>query len=1759
MTLPDFDKVHVKVERGKRPRLRIDDDSRFVQVTIPADLNQNWPSLTGNLVGGISVEVKKLEQQYKVSVNHLHSRKPEFSIFIAALNRDHELKTVVRDLNTRLTYVAIGGPNMQVSGHLKADRLTLESTLGPLNINAKVVASKVSLNAQQLFVCPEASIACQMIKASEIRRGRIDGKIFPSEEATQEMRATFDASLVHIGIDGTIGSLKGRDSRPSTVPSQRPSTPSPPEATVDDLFVNISGCLANYGKIVAKRLLELNVGGTLLTLEDGRIDSASRGFSAYRQINGIGGRSSDDVSPTSSRLSSAIDLQSPRTVAELLEQGVDKNDASERSNCPSVTPKRFALRRYKEISSVAQRNSQRQKISQISALLTIHDWRRGVIAAPSVVSSVARDCQDCAQFKAEQLALRVGHSAWCEADSIWSSGSVEMHVGRDVVFEGQVKHLGLRLECLGGVETHGEAIVSQETSAIVVAQKFLCDGIWTVARSLALETAELLQMTSNSYLETGVLRVVSGRDVELNGTWQTGALEAEAGGDLKTLSNGKCLVEGGACVRANRFTSGGLWKVTDALDLKVTASADFLQFSVTEANLCKLVVLHNCTLGGTWMLGNLLAYVRNELYTTPFGRCNLDVAGTVAIGAFQNHGQWQSEQNLHLFAGSVEQSPRALLFIKDTFELSVLSNSLGGWHGRVVAHSLVLKALKRLRLHGSVRVNELEVSTPYASESQFVCSGQIDVLVGPLMLKGNSAFDEELPKEDFAPHPFPAFVLDGVLRAQAIVGPFLAVAVTSQGSASLTSLPSLLPEAPFHILLSVGALHTEKFSVVESISGTDVHAEGVVCATRFVHEGQLRFGADEVSVFADEMRNEGRLTATVKKAHNHMRAAVLQIQQLLLNNAVISADRLSIFGEGRLVNRNRIFAVEHLHIRLANFFNDDGELESKESLRLLSSSTTEWSRVGGAISAPHKKVAIGGERLCLAAKNLHKLVDEKNFISAKKDLRIATEMLDESMTRVLGFSARDSIHFEAPVRMEAVEIQIGELDDLSTVVVESGLCAHRVFVTGHCRSLRLVLNGVLDCRKLVFKESIREVLVSGNGSLECVDELQVDGVRIEFALLNVSVGEIRAKTVRISRNSNVRLTNPAVSLVADSLRCEGNLLFDGKMTVTPFGTPSRITVSGTLIGTGVGSELSLEADSVSLDGQVANVAFVEVFVRDRLDVEPPFVAKNVAGFAVESQHDCTLDGIFSGCQSLFVNADALVVAGTFEDVENISFFAAQKVYFNAAVQRSQKLTLNSKGPVYTRGSVKATTVVEFECKWLHMNCAVEEVTSTTVSAWSSVLQAPLRSSALRIRGLGVCLVSGDLRVDECDVVVPFFIAVDGNVFSVSRMNIRSLVSIVRRLEDCEALRNLSSLSFVFDFPDSEQKILTRREMESWKATCRQLKESFVSSATLRPDEILIGVKYLGEVDPVVVRLPICALLENLKRLVAKFHTQQISGFNCSKLIDALQKSQNAFLSSNEDEISVEKSKKKGKKRRSGSEEADCGQETLFEVIASFKNAFEKQRRPSKSSTDSTDVGYASRSSSEDLEGAARSASPEADKDLSLKLERLEEEEETELTFRKTLEECETEYKARCTASPETPTFEIECIYHSETETDSAESEIDEETALNFVISHGARIAVLPIDFDKFRGATSPPSPLLPVRTPSRHDLAMKRLQVKQNLSTFDLKSYSSQTSLDSVDTTLGDMGTPMRFAPSPLRRSLIPRLSSRGSHSLLNRILDNRA
>ncbi|PIO56869.1 hypothetical protein TELCIR_21730, partial [Teladorsagia circumcincta] len=70
--------------------------------------------------------------------------------------------------------------------------------------------------------------------------------------------------------------------------------------------------------------IDLSIGESLLSLSDGTLDSAGRGYDALKRIRGV--RTQAECLPSSNSLHTAISSQNADAVADLIEKGVDVND-----------------------------------------------------------------------------------------------------------------------------------------------------------------------------------------------------------------------------------------------------------------------------------------------------------------------------------------------------------------------------------------------------------------------------------------------------------------------------------------------------------------------------------------------------------------------------------------------------------------------------------------------------------------------------------------------------------------------------------------------------------------------------------------------------------------------------------------------------------------------------------------------------------------------------------------------------------------------------------------------------------------------------------------------------------------------------------------------------------------------------------------------------------------------------------------------------------------------------------------------------------------------------------------------------------------------------------------------------------------------------------------------------------------------------------------------------------------------------------------
>lgn len=258
---------------------------------------------------------------------------------------------------------------------------------------------------------------------------------------------------------------------------------------------------------------------------------------------------------------------------------------------------------------------------------------------------------------------------------------------------------------------------------------------------------------------------------------------------------------------------------------------------------------------------------------------------------------------------------------------------------------------------------------------------------------------------------------------------------------------------------------------------TRIKCEGIICATTFIHRGQIKFSGDEVNVLTPVMIHEGRFSNVEGKA-NHVKSLFIHIGDLLLNNGILACDHLEIVGDGILENTNRIYATESMDIKLRNFNNDDGLIESKNSMRLLACSK-EWTKISGSIKSK-KPIDLLANRLNVAIRNIQNLsIDKRLCFSAKTDLLISSDVVDESKELSVGCAAQQSVSIDCQMQVDRLEVLLGAENPTipSTFVVHqnSGILANTILVTSNSEHVQVLFDGSVQCNRMRFSGNVKTV------------------------------------------------------------------------------------------------------------------------------------------------------------------------------------------------------------------------------------------------------------------------------------------------------------------------------------------------------------------------------------------------------------------------------------------------------------------------------------------------------------------------------------------------------------------------------------------------------------------------------------------------------------------------------------------------------------
>ncbi|KAM3717611.1 tRNA nuclease CdiA [Dirofilaria immitis] len=1758
MVTNDSGKFYLKVEKGRKPRVQLFEKLRNAQVTIPYDQSIKWPPIRVQMSGGITVIVQRLEQQYKITVQHIMERKPDICVYVNALAHERDIRTCVRDVNTQLNHIGVAGPNLEVTGHIKAIKVTFESTVGALHTNSKLSARSIILKAQHIFIKPEALFMCSKLRMIS-RRVQIDGRICCSDQMSSKMSIFIDSALLHIGVDGIIGTTRSSIDKSISKIS---------ENLVNVLHFRLTGCLANFGFIGSQNEMEIHIDGSILSLQDSRIDSASRGYAALKQIKGISSEASDSL-PTSSTLSSAILYEKPDTVAQLLEDGVDLNDSVKTNNMDDNTPRKIANRKYKTIQASERRNKMREKITLIQALISTHDWKRGVITSNNINAKIGRDCADCAQFRSGTLALTIYGNAKCEAKSIWTGGSVTVIVGHDLIIEGQVKHVNLDVSCGGNMATTEESIISQEQWVKIISTAFCVAGIWSVGEqfSLDVKSATFLE---ESYLEVDYFEGAVSECCYNSGTWQTRFISLTVQGDLFTLHTGKVFVEETTTIEALSFNNCGLWKIKEAIKIMLKGSANFYASSKFSANLLKIIAEGQCTIAGYLALENFLVYIRNDMITTPGARVNITIGGTVAAGTFRNDSSWYLDGNLHLHTACFEQSEDAIIFVKDTLTMIFYDVSEERCHGRIVANYLIMNIAKRVRFDGYIRVNQIEISVPHVNESRLTIGGQLEILDGPLILKGRSLKDFNISScstlttiLSFVTHSYPAFILEGQLKAEAIIAPFLAILLSTSSYSLLSGMDSIANNATYRTLISCNSLHTQRTSLIDSVPGKLLFPEGILCATAWLHEGQIRFNGEKVYIITDGLINRGRLTSG-DKLQNHMREVVLLVENLFHNDAVFSADRIEISGNGELQNTNRIFANDEMNIRLANFCSESGQTQLEGTQPKLLSASNEWNHVTeGRIEAQRGNFGATTSKTCIA---LNHKFDRQVQITARSRLFIDNDIIDGRNN--IAFIARDAILFNSRIIVNILEVTLGVAYITEFVVKKDALItANQLRITGSCKYLTLIIDGELTCGSMIIDARIRQVKMVGAGILSCRRSCKIDGDSIILAIRDIRMTELISSMITLASDGTLSLSSSdshlkTISIYADNCYLQGRIFVEHKIILKI--NHGICHISGEIIGICESSEFSLESDDLFLIGTIANFDFLECYTHKKIEHYEKAMIKNVKNIVFEAEF-ISIDGKIIGSESLIATGDEVNIEGILyqnhEYAKTAYSIFGKKILFDGETHGSIHLELS--------GSEITFSGISTNLKFLDIDANLAIITPRGMKcenfnfiAYSAILDGNFEIAIFTVTIQTTLFIRTDLTdCIKCKFVAPLIIAL--NCPMSPKMDICSLIYVFERfeLECCAKFSELLSPKPQFrrtsnnnslskstsisnnttmlptiqqSFNDNINRLsqsfveisfhsgiinhYTIKNYDLWWNTFEIIGDCFKNSDTTTYDEIHEALKKVDQMISIGISLPTTSRLYLiLLKLLNELHIEHILMRNFPKLFHLICN----IANNNNDNVNGDDNDNDEMKYSEIfiEQRERFDSQALNEIINRFRIRSRKfgLRRIEHNSADD-DIGYVSRSSSEEIDEKRQNINDPRD---TLSVSKVTISDEDDCTDKDTVTDDE--------------------LRNIETLNDDmrGSQKIEESYNTTYVLNGERRVLIGYIDFNRLDIVITKPEFLTRRKIPSSGtDLAFKKIQVKATLPTLELNSFGSESSLASFDEK-----TLMHSIPTPMKRSLIPRVA----------------
>uniref|UniRef100_A0A183CWX8 Beta_helix domain-containing protein n=1 Tax=Gongylonema pulchrum TaxID=637853 RepID=A0A183CWX8_9BILA len=1088
-------------------------------------------------------------------------------------------------------------------------------------------------------------------------------------------------------------------------------------------------------------------------------------------------------------------------------------------------------------------------------------------------------------------------------------------------------------------------------------------------------------------------------------TWQTRFITMTTKEHLLTLHTGKVFVDETAIIEAQTFNNCGLWNVKESVQISLKGSANFFASSKFSASLLKLLAQGHCTVAGCLLLENLLVYVRNDMITASGARINVSTGATVASGIFRNDSSWHSGGNLHLHVACFEQSEEALIFVKHTLSLAVYDFSEQHCRGRIVANYCVMKLLKKVRFDGYIRANQIEISVPHVNESRCTIGGQLEVLSGPLILKGRSLEHSKfsMPFSALVSHSYPGFVLEGQLKAEAVIAPFLAVSFSANSYSSLSGMDSVAEEADYRILISCTSLHTQCSSLINSVS-QDSFPESIRCITSWIHEGQIRFHGDTVYIVSNYFVNRGRL-ASGNKFQNHMREVVVLVENFFQNDAVFSADRISVRGGGILENKNRIFASNTLNIQIAEKDSNSKQLRSGSMETKLLSASRLRNQADGCLKAR------GCVATAAAALNKYDL-NKQVLFGARSQFFVDSDVLDDHSNMVL--TARDAIIVKSKIVVNSLELIVGVAYTTEIAVIKSAcLKSNELKISGSCNHLTLVIEGQLQCESIVIDAAVRQVKVIGRGILSCCRLFSVCGNSITLTNQDTRITELAASKVTLAPDNFLHLSSSdahskSVHIYTDECCLQGRIFLKHKTVLKT--DSGAFHVDGEILGTCAATELSLECYSLIFSGTVANLHFLECYARMQMEQCETALIKHVKNIAIQAP-------LVSLCGKI-VDPETLIVTGERVSVEGM-FLNHNRDATYSIFSKNIQLSGEIHGPVYVELSgpeINLSGIFDgikiFDVDAELVICSPRRLCTENFNliACSVIFEENFVVKEFNATAKTSIFLRTSLKdCEKCSFVAPLVVAI--NCVTSPALQVYTLIYISEENEELASesapepndlktafpLASNSPSSFTsapeqrnFNSCRSQQlatfdvatvrsfiRVLlqpnltndaTVQERTLWKNAVKAIAGCFRDMNGTDDEQFNEAVKQAEKLQPVNIHMPSNSFFRfNLLKLLDKetAHNGHTMASSLAKLL--------ALLCSASDEFMTVKTNSKASCSSAALQECNRFEsEPLYELANCFRLRAHKRklslpRYESKVPTAEDDVGYASRSSSEDID------------------------------------------------------------------------------------------------------------------------------------------------------------------------------------------------